>query len=410
MYNNIKKTTTKRRGASALNVTDLQQKFIEKYGESGADIRVFHAPGRVNLIGEHIDYNGGYVLPAALEFGTTLLIRERTDNQMQLTSTNMSYEGTLDTASIGQEKTGEWTDYPIGVMVQLQGKGVQVTRGYDFLYHGEIPNGAGLSSSASLEVLTGYAIQSMEGITDIDTVELALLSQKAENEFVGVNCGIMDQFAVANGAKDHAILLMCDTLEYEKVPFRTGAYKLIIGNTNKRRGLVDSAYNERRSQCEQALAILKEQLPALNYLAQLKPEQFDTLQDQIKDKKVRQRARHVVEENARVLSSVEALRDNDLHTFGKLMNASHESLRDLYEVSCSELDVMVEEAQRIPGTLGARMTGAGFGGCTVSLVHENDVERFVSEVGAAYEARTGLKGDFYVCGVGEGVNELKEAK
>ncbi|MGO4528807.1 galactokinase [Paenibacillus sp. 2TAF8] len=393
-----------------MNATDLQQKFIEKYGESGADIRVFHAPGRVNLIGEHIDYNGGYVLPAALEFGTTLLIRERTDNQLQLASTNMAYEGTLDMTSIGQERTGEWTDYPVGVMAQLQGKGVQVTRGYDFLYHGEIPNGAGLSSSASLEVLTGYALQSMEGVPDIDTVQLALLSQKAENEFVGVNCGIMDQFAVANGAKDHAILLMCDTLEYEKVPFRTGAYKLIIGNTNKRRGLVDSAYNERRSQCEQALAILKEQLPALNYLAQLKPEQFDTLQDQIKDEKVRQRAQHVVEENARVLSSVEALRNDDLHTFGQLMNASHESLRDLYEVSCSELDVMVEEAQRIPGTLGARMTGAGFGGCTVSLVHEKDVERFVSEVGAAYEARTGLKGDFYVCGVGEGVNELKEAK
>ncbi|SCX91939.1 galactokinase [Paenibacillus polysaccharolyticus] len=393
-----------------MNVTDLQQKFIERYGESGADIRVFHAPGRVNLIGEHIDYNGGYVLPAALEFGTTLLIRERTDNALQLASTNMAYEGTLDRASIGQEKTGEWTDYPVGVMVQLQGKGVQVTRGYDFLYHGEIPNGAGLSSSASLEVLTGYAIQSMEGVLDIDTVELALLSQKSENEFVGVNCGIMDQFAVANGAKDHTILLMCDTLEYEKVPFRTGAYKLIIGNTNKRRGLVDSAYNERRSQCEQALAILKEQLPALNYLAQLKPEQFDTLQDQLKDEKVRQRAQHVVEENARVLASVEALQNNDLQTFGQLMNASHESLRDLYEVSCNELDVMVEEAQRIPGTLGARMTGAGFGGCTVSLVHENDVERFVSEVGAAYEARTGLKGDFYVCGVGEGVNELKEAK
>ncbi|WP_426333282.1 galactokinase [Paenibacillus silvae] len=393
-----------------MKANELQQKFIERYGESGADIRVFHAPGRVNLIGEHIDYNGGYVLPAALEFGTTLLIRERTDHKLNLASTNMTYEETLDTASIGQEKTGEWTDYPVGVMVELEGKGVKVTKGYDFLYHGEIPNGAGLSSSASLEVLTGYTVQAMEGVSEIDTVELALLSQKAENEFVGVNCGIMDQFAVANGAKDHAILLMCDTLEYEKVPFRTGAYKLIIGNTNKRRGLVDSAYNERRSQCEQALAILKEQLPALNYLAQIKPEQFVTLQDQIKDEKVRQRAEHVVEENARVLASVEALRNNDLEAFGQMMNASHDSLRDLYEVSCTELDVMVEEARRIPGTLGARMTGAGFGGCTVSLVHENDVERFVSEVGAAYEARTGLQGDFYVCGVGEGVNELKEAK
>ena len=202
-----------------MNVTELKQKFIEKYGESGADIRVFHAPGRVNLIGEHIDYNGGYVLPAALEFGTTLIIRERQDNKLQLASTNMSYEGALDTSTIGKEKTGEWIDYPVGVMVELQGKGVNVTKGYDFLYHGEIPNGAGLSSSASLEVLTGFAIQSLEGVADIDTVQLALLSQKAENEFVGVNCGIMDQFAVANGAQDHAILLMCDTLEYRKGSF-----------------------------------------------------------------------------------------------------------------------------------------------------------------------------------------------
>lgn len=393
-----------------MDIQQLKQKFIERYGESKDAIRVFHSPGRVNLIGEHIDYNGGYVLPAALEFGTTLIIRERQDDKLQLVSTNMEYEGLLEIATIGKAKTGEWTDYPVGVMVELQAKGVNVTRGYDFLYHGEIPNGAGLSSSASLEVLTGFAIQALEGIENIDTVQLALLSQKAENEFVGVNCGIMDQFAVANGAEDHAILLMCDTLEYKKVPFRTGAYKLIIGNTNKRRGLVDSAYNERRSQCEQALAILKEQRPELGYLAQLTPEQFAEHEGHITDEKVRQRARHVVEENARVLASVEALSNNDLETFGQLMNASHESLRDLYEVSCEELDVMVEEARRISGTLGARMTGAGFGGCTVSLVHEDDAERFVKEVGAAYESRTGLKGEFYVCGVGDGVKELKEAK
>lgn len=389
-----------------MSIQELNSKFIEKYGESGEQARVFYAPGRVNLIGEHLDYNGGYVFPAALDFGTTLIVRPRTDGKVQFASTNLPYEASIDYSEIGKSKTGEWVDYPIGVMVELAKKGTPVSGGYDLLFHGEIPNGSGLSSSASIEVVTGFAFLTLLG-GDTDTVEIALLSQRAENQYVGVNSGIMDQFAVANGKRDHAILLMCDTLEYSLVPFVTGSYKLVIGNTNKKRGLVDSKYNERRSQCDEALAILKQEVPSLSYLAEMKPEQFEQLQASIPDETVRRRARHVVEENQRVLDSVEVLKKNDLKQFGLYMNDSHVSLRDLYEVSCEELDVMVEEAQRIPGTLGSRMTGAGFGGCTVSLVHEDDVERFIKEVGEAYQSRTGLTAEFYVCGIGNGVEELK---
>ncbi|MEK5467014.1 galactokinase [Paenibacillus sp. FSL P2-0089] len=392
-----------------MSIQELNSTFIKKYGESGEAARVFYAPGRVNLIGEHLDYNGGYVFPAALDFGTTLIVRPRTDGKVQFASTNFPYEASIDFSDIGAAKTGEWVDYPVGVMVELAKKGHPVSGGYDLLFHGEIPNGSGLSSSASIEVVTGFAFLTLLG-GDTDTVEIALLSQRAENQYVGVNSGIMDQFAVANGKRDQAILLMCDTLEYSLVPFVTGSYKLVIGNTNKKRGLVDSKYNERRSQCEEALAILKQEVPSLSYLAEVKPEQFELLQDRITDETVRRRARHVVEENQRVLDSVEVLKNNDLKQFGLYMNDSHVSLRDLYEVSCEELDVMVEEAQRIPGTLGSRMTGAGFGGCTVSLVHEDDVQRFITEVGEAYKNRTGLTGEFYVCGIGNGVEELKGVK
>ncbi|NQX48252.1 galactokinase [Paenibacillus tritici] len=392
-----------------MSIQALNSKFIEKYGESGEEARVFYAPGRVNLIGEHLDYNGGYVFPAALDFGTTLIVRPRTDGKVQFASTNFPYEASIDFSEIGHAKTGEWVDYPVGVMVELAKKDLPVSGGYDLLFHGEIPNGSGLSSSASIEVVTGFAFLTLLG-GDTDTVEIALLSQRAENQYVGVNSGIMDQFAVANGKRDQAILLMCDTLEYSLVPFVTGSYKLVISNTNKKRGLVDSKYNERRSQCEEALAILKQEVPSLSYLAEMKPEQFGQHQDKITDETVRRRARHVVEENQRVLDSVEVLKNNDLKQFGLYMNDSHVSLRDLYEVSCEELDVMVEEAQRIPGTLGSRMTGAGFGGCTVSLVHEDDVQRFIAEVGEAYKNRTGLTGEFYVCGIGNGVEELKGVK
>ncbi|WP_027094499.1 galactokinase [Cohnella thermotolerans] len=388
-------------------LTSLLNEFTSRFGGTEQAVRIFHAPGRVNLIGEHTDYNGGAVFPAALTFGTTLLIRPRDDRQLRLASTNfaLSHEVPLDGLSLKEED--DWMNYPKGVAWELEQRGYRLSRGYDLLFHGEIPNGAGLSSSASIEVVTAFALLTMEG-QPTDTVQIALWSQHAENEFVGVKCGIMDQFAVANGKKDHAIHLDCDTLKYELVPFRSGDYKLVIGNTNKRRGLVDSKYNERRAQCEQAVRDLRKAFPDLTLLGQLTLAQFEANEQLIGDETVRRRARHVVQEIDRVQRSIEVLNRNDLAAFGALMNASHDSLRDLYEVTGAELDAMVDAARSVPGVLGSRMTGAGFGGCTISLVHKDSVERFISEVGEKYEEATGLRADFYVCDIGDGVREWKK--
>lgn len=385
------------------NVSELKKQFTALFGGSEADIRVFHAPGRVNLIGEHTDYNGGYVFPAALTFGTTLLMRSRGDRTLRFASSNFPTRKEISLDAIEYNKEDDWINYPKGVIDQLHKKGFQFS-GYDVLFSGAIPNGAGLSSSASIEVATGFGFLTMEGYP-VDTVALALTAQKAENEFIGVKCGIMDQFAVANGKQDHAILLMCDTLEYKLVPFQTGDYRIVIGNTNKRRGLVDSAYNERRAQCEQAVIDLRSAFPDLSLLGELTLEQYQANEHLIKDEVVRKRARHVVEEIDRVLQSMVVLKANDLAAFGQLMNASHVSLRDLYEVTGLELDSMVEAAWNVPGVLGSRMTGAGFGGCTVSLVHEDQVEAFKETVGKVYTEKTGLVADFYVCDIGDGVKE-----
>ncbi|GBG10894.1 galactokinase [Paenibacillus agaridevorans] len=388
------------------NLAALTDTFIEQYGGSAEGIAVFHAPGRVNLIGEHTDYNGGYVFPAALTFGTTLLIRKREDNKLGLATTNFPSSGTFSVEGVEYDKADDWMNYPKGIVNELLQQGVTFGSGYDILYHGEIPNGSGLSSSASIEVVTAYALLSMENLPT-DTVKIALLSQKSENEFNGVKSGIMDQFAVANGKKDHAILLMCDTLEYDLVPFQSGSYKLVIGNTNKRRGLVDSKYNERRAQCEQAVSDLRSAHPELELLGQLSLEQFNASKSLIKDDLIRNRAEHVMEEIDRVLRSMDALKSNDLAAFGQLMNESHDSLRDLYEVTGAELDAMVDAARGVDGVLGSRMTGAGFGGCTVSLVHEDSIERFQEEVGRKYTEATGLTADFYVCSIGNGVERLQ---
>lgn len=384
----------------------LKRIFVEKFGEDDEAIRVFHAPGRVNLIGEHTDYNGGYVFPAALTFGTTMLVRKRQDAQLGFASTNFPEHKHISIQGIVFDKADDWINYPKGIVDQLQQQGIEIS-GYDILYSGAIPNGSGLSSSASIEVVTAYALLTLEG-QPTDKVKIALLSQRAENQFMGVNCGIMDQFAVAMGKQDHAILLMCDTLEYKHVPFDSGAYKLVIGNTNKKRGLVDSAYNERRSQCEQAVADLQGQFPQLTLLGQLTLEQFNEYQHLITDETVRRRAQHVVEEIHRVLESMKVLEKGDLEAFGQLMIGSHNSLRDLYEVTGLELDTMVEEALKVPGVLGSRMTGAGFGGCTVSLVHEDSVDTFIDQVGTNYKGKTGLTADFYVCTIGDGVKEITE--
>lgn len=387
------------------NIQQLKEQFLQRFGTSNDDIKVFHAPGRVNLIGEHTDYNGGYVFPAALTFGTTLLVRKREDKGLGLASTNFEETKVLSIESVVFDEADDWMNYPKGIVNEIHQTGVVFGSGYDLLFHGEIPNGAGLSSSASIEVVTAFALLTLEN-QPVDTVKIALMSQKSENEFNGVQCGIMDQFAVANGKKDHAILLMCDTLEYDLVPFNSGEYKLVIGNTNKRRGLVDSAYNERRAQCEQAVQDLRVDYPELTLLGQLNIEQFNASKHLIKDEIVMKRAQHVVEEIDRVLQSMTALKANDLVLFGQLMNGSHDSLRDLYEVTGHELDSLVAAARKVPGVLGARMTGAGFGGCTVSLVHEDSVEQFKEQVGSEYTAETGLVADFYVCTIGNGVEQL----
>lgn len=385
-------------------VEQLKQQFIDLYGGKDEGIRVYHSPGRVNLIGEHTDYNGGYVFPAALTFGTTLLLRKRDDQVLRFASTNFPLKADILLENAVFEAEHDWINYPKAILVHLGKRGFTFG-GYDVLYHGEIPNGSGLSSSASIQLATAFGFMSAEG-HPIDKVELALVAQESENQFMGVKCGIMDQFTVAVGKKDHAILLKCSTLEYQHVPFRAEGYKIVIGNTNKRRGLVDSEYNTRRSQCEEAVEYLRKAFPDIQVLGDINLERFNANDHLIPDETVRKRARHVIEENDRVLQSVEALKANDLERFGKLMIGSHESLRNLYEVTCKELDVLVEEALKIKGVLGSRMTGAGFGGCTVSLVADGSVEEFIDKVGRAYADRTDFKADFYVAEIGDGVTEL----
>ncbi|WP_058303508.1 galactokinase [Gorillibacterium timonense] len=383
---------------------ELKRTFVERFGGTEEGIESYFAPGRVNLIGEHTDYNGGYVFPAALTFGTTMLLRKREDDIIRFASGNFSTTAEITLKDAKNVKEHDWINYPKAVLVHLAKRGYTFG-GYDVYYLGEIPNGAGLSSSASIQLVTEFGFITAEG-HPVDRVQLALIAQESENQFMGVNCGIMDQFTVANGKKDHAILLKCNTLDYELVPFKADGCKLVIGNTNKRRGLVDSEYNARRAQCEEAVASMRQAFPDLQFLGELNAVQLKENEHLIPDETVKKRARHVIEENDRVLASVKALKESDLEAFGKLMIASHNSLRDQYEVTCKELDVMVEEALKVPGVLGSRMTGAGFGGCTVSLVKNEAVDAFIASVGKAYAERTDYKADFYVGEIGDGAKAL----
>lgn len=386
-----------------MNVKELKAEFIRKFG--AGEGAVYFSPGRVNLIGEHTDYNGGYVFPCALSYGTYLLVRLNNTETIRFASVNFSFEATVGISEISKKHGKEWVNYPLGVMNEFVRRDI-VLKGMDMLYYGNIPNGAGLSSSASVELVTGVALNDIfkAGISQID---LALIGQKAENSFVGVNCGIMDQFAVAMGQKDRAIFLNCDSLDYEMVPAEFANYKLVIANTNKQRGLADSKYNERRSECDKAVEYISQKKP-VKLLAEVSPDELLQLDSLISEPVVKRRARHVVTEIDRVIKAVSSLKAGDLKAFGQLMNQSHDSLRDDYEVTGNELDTLVDEARKIDGVIGSRMTGAGFGGCTVSLVDEKSVDRFVSEVGKSYQARTGLKADFYVAEVGEGARLLEK--
>ncbi len=385
------------------NFSSLAERFYSIYNNPNSKPDIYFAPGRVNLIGEHTDYNGGYVFPCALSYGTYLLIRHTDEDVIRLSSTNMDYSANISIADVNQKHGSEWVNYPLGVIDQLMKLGAKPT-GAELLFSGNIPNGAGLSSSASIEVVTAYALNNLWNLK-ISKIDLIKISQKAENEFVGMNCGIMDQFAVGMGQESSALFLNCDTLDYEIIPLVLNNYKIVISNTNKRRELADSKYNERRSECEKAVEFLNEKKKIRN-LSELSLDEFNSYESSIPDKVIRSRAKHVISENDRVLKAIPALKSGDLKLFGQLMNASHDSLKKDYEVTGIELDTLAEEAQKLPGVIGSRMTGAGFGGCTVSLVDQDLVENFINDLGIVYSQKTGLQADFYVADVGDGVCQL----
>ena len=381
------------------------KKFEELFGDTQG-VNVYFAPGRVNLIGEHTDYNGGHVFPCALTIGTYAAVRKRDDRKLNFYSMNFEELGitvsSLD--DLTPSSAAGWTNYPKGVMWAFAGRGMVMDCGMDIVLNGNIPNGSGLSSSASLEVLTGYILKDLYGF-DVTNIELAKIGQYSENNFNGMNCGIMDQFASAMGKKDHAIFLDTADLSYEYAPLALNGAKIIVTNSNVKHSLVNSAYNERRSECEKALNELQIVLN-IKGLGDLSEEEFEANKDAIKDEVRVRRAKHAVYENQRTIRAVKALRNNDLKLFGELMNASHVSLRDDYEVSCEEIDVLVEEAWKVDGVVGSRITGGGFGGCTVSLVLDEAVETFKEKVGAAYMERVGKTADFYVVEIGDGPRKI----
>ena len=383
--------------------TGLLEKFGKVFG-TVEGVKSYFAPGRVNLIGEHTDYNGGHVFPCALTIGTYAVVKKRTDRKLRFYSLNFENLGVLESSldDLVYKKEADWTNYPKGVMWTFIQKGYELTNGFDILLYGNIPNGSGLSSSASVEVVIGYMLKDMFGFEDLSLIDIALIGQFAENNFNGVNCGIMDQFAIAMGKKDHAIFLDTSNLEYTYAPIKLKGSKIVIASSNKRRGLGDSKYNERREECETALAELQN-VKDIKSLGELSIEEFERIKDHIKDETRRKRAKHAVYENQRTIQAVEALNRNDIATFGTLMNESHISLRDDYEVTGKELDTLVEAAWEEQGVIGSRMTGAGFGGCTVSIIKEEHVDDFIKNVGKKYKDVIGYAADFYVVDVGTGV-------
>lgn len=387
----------------------MKEKMLAKFAEVFGDVNgtdVYFAPGRVNLIGEHTDYNGGHVFPCALTIGTYGAARKRNDNKLRFYSMNFEHLGIIESSldDLKPYKAANWTNYPKGIMWAFAERGMKMDCGLDLMLFGNIPNGSGLSSSASVEVLTGFILRDLFGF-DVTNQDLALIGQFSENNFNGVNCGIMDQFAIAMGEKEHAIFLDTNTLKYQLVPVKLDGIKIVIISSNKKRGLGESKYNERRSECETALAELQKVMD-VKALGDLTEEEFEAKKDAI-DSEIRiKRAKHAVYENQRTVKAVSALIANDITLFGELMNASHVSLRDDYEVTGKELDTLAAEAWKQPGVVGARMTGAGFGGCTVNLVKEEAVDAFIENVGAAYKKAIGYAADFYVVDIGNGPCKL----
>ena len=384
----------------------LMETFQNLFGADG-DIRTYFAPGRVNLIGEHTDYNGGHVFPCALTLGTYAVARKRDDRVLRFYSENFASLGVIETSldDLVPDEKADWTNYPKGVMWTFEKRGYKLPQGMDIAIYGDIPNGSGLSSSASLEVLTGIVLKDMFGFDEITMPEIAQIGQYSENNFNGCNCGIMDQFASAMGKKDNAILHDTNTLEYEYAPVVLPDTKIVITNSKVKHSLVDSAYNDRRSECETALEELKSEMPIVT-LGDLTEAEFEAHKDTIKDPVRQLRAKHAVYENQRTIRAVAALKANNIEEFGKLMNESHISLKNDYEVSCEEIDILVDLAWEIPGVIGSRITGGGFGGCTVSIVKNDAVDTFIEKVGNGYKEQTGNTAEFYVVEVGDGAHRL----
>ncbi|MBQ2896866.1 MAG: galactokinase [Clostridia bacterium] len=392
-----------------MNKQQLIDEFVNLYGGDKETVRVFASPGRVNLIGEHTDYNGGFVFPAALTMGTTIALRVRNDRVLRMKATDLDGIVEADLNTPEKYKDLFWGNYQVGVAVELEKNGYEIS-GCDMLYDDTLPHGGGLSSSAAIEVATALALATIsnekKGINkEIDMIEMAKIGQKAENNYIGVNCGIMDQFASAMGKKNHVIFLDCKDLSYKLIPLNITGYKIVISNTNKKRSLADSKYNERRCECEDALSKLNTVID-YDYLGVIPTQVFEQHKNVIGDEIKIKRAEHVVYECDRVLKSIEALENNDILKFGELMNSSHNSLRDLYEVTGIELDTLVDEARKVDGCIGSRMTGAGFGGCTVSIVKDEAVEQFKEIVGKNYTEKIGYAPSFYVSDLGDGGREI----
>lgn len=388
-----------------MTIDQLKSAYEAAYQKSATDI--FFSPGRVNLIGEHTDYNGGFVFPCALSFGTYLLISPNSEQMINFRSLNMEAVYSLELTQLTSPLPDKaWANYPLGVFAQFIKRGVVITQGYDILFWGNVPAGAGLSSSAAMEVVTAYALNELLG-TGYELTELAKIGRAAEHEFAGVMCGIMDQFASAHGKADHAIYLNCDTLEHDLVPVKLDGVKVVVTNTHSPHKLDSGSFNDRVRQCQLAVEQLNSVRPT-QYLAELSQAEFEQVKYAITDETAYRRARHVVGEVQRTKDAVAALQQGDIVLFGKLMNQSHISLRDDYEVTGPQLDALAEAAWKVDGVLGSRMTGGGFGGCTVSLVRDEAIPTFIEQVGAEYTEKTGLKADFYIAEIGDGAHRIVE--
>ncbi|WP_234124931.1 galactokinase [Clostridium hydrogenum] len=388
-----------------MNTVDNLKNQFKNIFNKGAE-RFFFAPGRINLIGEHTDYNGGHVFPCAITFGTYAVVSFNNSNKFSLYSMNFEKLGVIDVEidNLEYRKEDNWTNYVKGMIKQLRSEGYTIDKGMDILFYGEIPNGAGLSSSASLELVSGVLLKGMFNL-DVDVIDLVKAGQAVENNYIGVNSGIMDQFAIGMGKKDCAILLDCNTLKYSYAPVKLDDYNIIIMNTNKRRELADSKYNERRAECEEALRILKKELD-INSLGELDAETFEKYKHLIKDETILKRAKHAVYENIRTIHALEELNKGNLEKFGKLINESHVSLKNDYEVTGKELDTLAETAWKQEGVLGARMTGAGFGGCAIAIVKKDATDKFIKNVGEVYLKEIGYNADFYIANIGDGAKEI----